>query len=101
MIADNTPEWFAARVGIPTASLLADIMSSDRSGKAPGAPFARLVAEKAVEILEHEGTRYIRVPQMGADLSHEDHGTIKLAPGEYEVRIQREYTPEAIVNVRD
>ena len=52
MIAENTPEWFAARVGIPTASLLADIMSSDRSGKAPGAPFARLVAEKAVEILE-------------------------------------------------
>lgn len=59
------------------------------------------ISSKAVQIREHEGTRYIRVPKCGAKLSHEEHGTIKLAPGEYEVRIQREYTPEAIVNVRD
>jgi hypothetical protein len=62
---------------------------------------AHAIHSKAVQILEHEGTRYIRVPKRGADLSHEEHGTIKLAPGDYEVRIQREYTPEAIVNVRD
>lgn len=62
---------------------------------------AHAITSKTVEILEHEGTRYIRVPRRGADLTHEEHGTIKLAPGEYEVRIQREYTPQAIVNVRD
>lgn len=52
MIAENTPEWFAARCGLATASVLPEIMSSDRSGKAPGAPFHALVAEKVVEILE-------------------------------------------------
>lgn len=68
-------------------------------GEATG--HAHAIASEAVEIMEHEGTRYIRVPKRGATLSHEEHGTITLAPGEYEVRIQREYTPAAIVNVRD
>ena len=62
---------------------------------------AHAIESKAVQILEHEGARYIRVPKKGAHLSHEEHGSIKLAPGDYKVVIQREYTPTAIVNVRD
>lgn len=62
---------------------------------------AHAIEAREAEILEHEGTRYIRVPKRGANLKHEEHGVVKLAPGEYEVRIQREYTPQAIVNVRD
>ncbi len=62
---------------------------------------AHAIASKAVKILEHEGTRYIRVPKRGADLSHEEHGTIKLAPGEYQIVLQREYSPEEIRTVRD
>lgn len=37
----------------------------------------------------------------GAALTHEEHGTIAIAPGNYRVVQQREYTPEAIRNVAD
>ena len=62
---------------------------------------AHAIADPGVQVLEHEGIRYIRVSEEGAHLSHEEHGRIALAPGDYEVRIQREYSPEAIRNVAD
>jgi hypothetical protein len=62
---------------------------------------AHAITERTVMVYEHEGTRYIRVPKKGAELRHEEHGAIALAGGSYEIRIQREYTPQAIVNVRD
>ena len=34
-------------------------------------------------------------------LRHEEHADVRIAPGIYQVRIQREYTPEAIRNVLD
>ena len=34
-------------------------------------------------------------------LTHDEHGPITLEPGVYKVRIQREYSPEAIHNVAD
>lgn len=34
-------------------------------------------------------------------LLHEEHGPIQLSPGWFEVKLQREYTPEAIRNVAD
>jgi hypothetical protein len=37
----------------------------------------------------------------GADLQHEEHATINLPAGNYEITIQREYSPEAIRNVAD
>ncbi|MFC6593140.1 hypothetical protein ACFP81_15115 [Deinococcus lacus] len=36
-----------------------------------------------------------------ADLIHEEHATIRLEPGMYQVWMQREYSPEAIRRVRD
>lgn len=62
---------------------------------------AHALAPKTVLVFEHEGTRWIRVPKKGAVLSHEEHGKIALAPGDYRVVIQREYTPEEIRNVKD
>lgn len=62
---------------------------------------AHAITEPGVKILEHEGTRYIRVPRKGADLRHEEHGAIALAAGDYKVVIQREYSPEEIRNVAD
>lgn len=59
------------------------------------------IADPSVEILEHEGTRYIRVPAGDAKLTHEEHGSIALAPGSYRIVTQKEYTPEAIKNVLD
>lgn len=45
--------------------------------------------------------RWLRVGPKGATLTHDEHGPIVLAPGAYKVRIQREYSPEAIRNVAD
>ena len=47
-----------------------------------------------------EGKTYLKVKDE-TKLSHEEHGAIGLAPGNYEVIIQREYSPEAIRNVAD
>lgn len=35
------------------------------------------------------------------ELRHEEHGTIQLPVGWFEIKLQREYTPEAIINVAD
>ncbi len=46
--------------------------------------------------------RFLRVlAEGGVALTHEEHATITLPKGDYEIRIQREYSPEAIRNVRD
>jgi hypothetical protein len=37
----------------------------------------------------------------GATVVHEEHGPVTLAPGDYQIRIQQEYSPEAIRNVID
>ena len=45
--------------------------------------------------------RYLRVGGSVAVLTHEEHAPITLPPGEYEVRHQREYSPEKIQRVLD
>jgi hypothetical protein len=47
-----------------------------------------------------DGRRYL-ITDRPTDVTHEEHATITLPQGRYEVRIQREYTPESIRNVRD
>jgi hypothetical protein len=37
----------------------------------------------------------------GAALAHEEHGTIQVAPGWYEIRRQREYSPTELRQVAD
>jgi hypothetical protein len=39
--------------------------------------------------------------QKDTDVKHQEHKSITLPPGNYRVRRQREYTPEAIRNVAD
>lgn len=41
----------------------------------------------------HDGTTYLRVPEAGTVLTHEEHGPVLLPAGDYMVRIQREYDP--------
>src|SRR5579883_2639745 len=46
--------------------------------------------------------RFLRIMNAsGVELVHEEHATVSLPPGDYIVRTQREYTPEAIVRVAD
>ena len=69
----------------------------------------RLADLESAEVLEIGNGLYVRVSENGiaidgnhgASFIHEEHGTINLAPGNYEVRIQREYSPEEIRNVVD
>lgn len=57
---------------------------------------AHRIKTDGVTVHEHEGTRFVRIPKAKtpARLSHEEHGAIEIEPGEYEVRIQRQYAPE-------
>lgn len=53
------------------------------------------------EVLEIGGGLYVHVGDEGVRIVHDEHAPISLPPGNYEVEIQREYTPEAIRNVAD
>ena len=44
---------------------------------------------------------FLVVGESGVRIVHDEHSPICLPPGEYEVTIQREYSPEAIRNVAD
>lgn len=50
--------------------------------------------------LAHEGEEYLRVHDT-AILTHEEHSEQVVAPGDYKIIHQVEYTPERIVNVLD
>ena len=49
---------------------------------------------------EPDGSRILVIARPSA-LTHEEHGTIALAPANYEIIRQVEYAPEAIRNVAD
>ncbi len=58
------------------------------------------------EVLEIGEGLYVHVSEHGvriegAAFTHQEHLPVTLPPGDYEVRIQREYSPEAIRNVID
>jgi hypothetical protein len=45
--------------------------------------------------------RFLRVTGGGATVVHDEHASITLPPGNYIIRRQREYSPEAIRSVAD
>ena len=53
------------------------------------------------EMLQIEGITVLDVKAAMAALTHEEHATIELPQGQYQVVIQREYSPEAIRRVAD
>jgi hypothetical protein len=52
------------------------------------------------ELYERDGTLYLSV-RSTAELRHQEHGTVTLPRGAYEVGMQREYTPEGWNRVVD
>ena len=56
--------------------------------------------ENVAVFVGKEGQLYLEVLSQVA-LEHEEHGTIQIPVGTYERIIQKEYSPEAIRNVRD
>lgn len=60
------------------------------------------IRDSGVALVEHEGRRFVTVGEKGAELKHEEHTAIPLAPGAYEVIQQREYDDaEEWTRVRD
>jgi hypothetical protein len=48
-------------------------------GEASG--HAHVIADREVQVWQHQNVRYLRVPKEGAAVTHETHRTIDLAPG--------------------
>lgn len=62
---------------------------------------AHAIKAKSADLFElDEIDRLLKVTKPVA-LEHEEHDTVKLPPGGYRIRIQKEYAPEAIRNVAD
>lgn len=59
------------------------------------------VGLKRVDLRGADVVGFLEVPADGAALAHDEHETHQFAEGLYLVTRQREYTPEAIVNVAD
>jgi hypothetical protein len=53
------------------------------------------------EVLEVGKGLYLRVGEEGVRVIHEEHAPVELPAGNYEIEIQREYTPAEIRNVAD
>ena len=53
------------------------------------------------EVLECGNDLYLRVSEDGVRIVHDEHSPITLPEGNYEITIQREYSPEEIRNVAD
>ena len=71
-------------------------------GEATG--HAHAIAEESAELVSAEGAAELYLLVHGhqpVSLAHDEHDTIKVDPGAYEVVRQREYTPEQIRTVAD
>lgn len=53
------------------------------------------------EVLEVGAGLYLRVGEEGVRIIHDEHSPVMLPPGNYQVEIQREYSPAQIRNVAD
>lgn len=61
----------------------------------------RIAELEQAEVMEIGNGLFVSVSDAGVSLVHQEHHTIQLPPGNYEVTRQREYSPEAIRNVQD
>jgi len=53
-----------------------------------------IVAPEATLLTDAENARFLRIVGSGATLTHEEHGAIQIAPGEYRVVIGREWSSD-------
>jgi len=62
---------------------------------------AHKITEGEAELYEHEGTLFLSVKSKTAKLTHEEHKTLVLPKGDFQITIQREYSPEGWRRVAD
>jgi hypothetical protein len=81
---------------VPDEGFLIELSSRIVLAEGETTGHAHAVLGDGVELFEMDGeTRYIDVVGP-AELVHEEHETISLQPGAYEVRRQREYAPRSV-----
>lgn len=51
------------------------------------------ISDGEAELLDRDGVLYLRVLSPTAILTHEEHAEIEIPKGNWEIRIQREYSP--------
>jgi hypothetical protein len=82
----------------------------DRAQKRVGATLAsgevtghshRIQPSNAVQLWVHGSELFLEVKQTGATLVHEEHQAIEIPQGLYRIWRQREYRPDAYVEVED
>lgn len=56
---------------------------------------------KFYDVVGQPQTRLLYIPDSAVELEHQEHGTITLEPGLYQIEIQVEYDPEGERRVRD
>ena len=59
------------------------------------------ITEGNAELYEENGVLYLSVKDETAKLTHEEHKEIVLPKGDYEIKIQREYSPEGWHRIAD
>ena len=62
---------------------------------------AHRITQGDAELYEENGTLFLHVDSETALLTHEEHKAIELPKGDYEIIIQREYTPEGWKRIAD
>lgn len=55
----------------------------------------------AAEVLDCGAGLYVHVGENGVSITHQEHGPIELPSGDYQITIQREYSPDEIRSVVD
>lgn len=86
---------------VPSAKAKKRVSGHILEGEATG-HIHRLGDLDAAEVLECGEGLYLNVTaEGGVSIVHEEHETLILPPGNYEVVRQREYSPEEIRNVAD
>lgn len=61
----------------------------------------RLKTAQNATVLSCDGRLFLSVIGDAVEVEHEEHATVTIPPGSYEIRIQREYHPEEIRRVVD
>jgi hypothetical protein len=59
------------------------------------------ISNGEAELFESEGVLYLKILSPTAILSHEEHAQVTIPQGNWEIRIQREYSPEGLRYVVD
>ncbi len=59
------------------------------------------ISNGEAELFERDGTLYLKVLSPMAILTHEEHAEVTIPQGNWEIRIQREYSPEGWRYVAD